>query len=78
LPTAFVFINTDPASMPEVLEKVKAVGGVEEARMVYGVFDIVAKVQVETMHGLKQIVTYQLRAIGGVLSTQTLMVVQQE
>jgi DNA-binding Lrp family transcriptional regulator len=78
MPTAFVFINTDPASMPEVLEKVKAVGGVEEARMVYGVFDIVAKVQVETMHELKQIVTYQLRAIGGVLSTQTLMVVQQE
>jgi DNA-binding Lrp family transcriptional regulator len=78
LPTAFVFINTDPASMPEVLEKVKAGGGVEEAHMVYGVYDIVAKVKVETMHKLKQIVTYQLRTIGGVLSTQTLMVVQQE
>jgi hypothetical protein len=35
-------------------------------------------VKVETMHKLKEIVSYQLMTIGGVLSTQTLLVVQQE
>jgi DNA-binding Lrp family transcriptional regulator len=49
VPTAFVFITTEPASMPEVLERIKAVDGVEEAEMVYGVYDIVAKVNTETM-----------------------------
>lgn len=78
MPTAFIFINTEPASMPEVLEKVKAVEGVEEAQMVYGVYDIVAKVKVDTMDRLKQIITYQIRGLPKVLSTQTLLVVQQE
>jgi DNA-binding Lrp family transcriptional regulator len=63
LPTAFVFINTEPASMPEVLKKVKAIEGVEEAGMVYGVYDIVAKVKTETMDRLKHIITYKIRTI---------------
>ena len=78
MPTAFVFINTEPASMPEVLKEVEAVGGVEEAEMVYGVYDIVAKVKVETMDKLKQIIACQIRRIDKVLTTQTLLVIQQE
>jgi len=78
LPTAFIFINTEPASMPEVLNDVRAIEGVEEAEMVYGVYDIVVKVKTETMDTLKQIVTYRIRRIDKVLSTQTLLVVRQE
>jgi DNA-binding Lrp family transcriptional regulator len=74
MPTAFVFINTEPASMPEVLKKVKAVEGVEEAEMVYGVYDIVAKVRTETMDQLKQIITYNIRRLDNVRATQTLLV----
>ena len=36
MPTTFVFINTEPVSMPEVLKKIKAVEAVEEAEMGYG------------------------------------------
>ena len=61
MPTAFVFITTNPVSMPAVLENVKSIDGVVEAEMVYGVFDIVAKVQTETMDQLKQIVAFKLR-----------------
>ena len=78
MPTAFVFITTEPASMPEVLKKVKAVEGVEEAEMIYGVYDIVAKLKTETMDQLKQIITYNIRRINNVLTTQTLLVVRQE
>jgi len=78
MPTAFVFINTEPASMPEVLKKVKAVEGVEEAEMVYGVYDIVAKVKAETMDNLKQIITFKIRMLANVLTTQTLLVIRQE
>ena len=78
MPTAFIFINTEPASMPGVLEKVRAIGGVEEAEMVYGVYDIVAKVKTETMDKLKHIVAYKIRALANVKSTQTMLVVRQE
>jgi DNA-binding Lrp family transcriptional regulator len=78
MPTAFVFINTEPASMPEVLKKIKAIEGVKEAEMVYGVFDIVAKVKTETMDQLKQIISFKIRMLANVLTTNTLLVVLQE
>ena len=78
MPTAFVLINTDPASMPEVLKKVKAIEEMKEAEMVCGVYDIIAKVKTETMDQLKQIVTYKIRTLPNVLTTQTLLVIPQE
>jgi DNA-binding Lrp family transcriptional regulator len=78
VPTAFVFINTEPASMPDVLKQVKAIEGVEEAEMVYGVFDIVAKVKTETMDKLKHTIAYQIRTLANVRSTQTMLVIFQE
>jgi DNA-binding Lrp family transcriptional regulator len=78
MPTAFVFINTEPASMPKVLKKIKAIEGVTEAGMVYGVFDIVAKVTTETMDQLRQIITFKIRILPNVLTTNTLLVVPPE
>ncbi len=78
MPTAFVFINTEPASMPKVLKKIKAIEGVQEAAMVYGVFDIAAKVKTETMDQLKEIVTFKIRMLPNVLTTNTLLVVPSE
>jgi DNA-binding Lrp family transcriptional regulator len=78
MPTAFVFITTDPVSMPVVLKNVRAIEGVVEAEMVYGVFDIVAKLQTETMDQLKQIVSFKLRMLANVLKTETLLAVLPE
>jgi DNA-binding Lrp family transcriptional regulator len=75
LPTVFVFMNTEPESMPKVLKTVKAVEGVETAEMVYGVYDIVAKVKTEKMAQLKHVIAYKLRALAHVNATQTLLVV---
>ena len=76
--TAFVCINTEPASMAEVLQKVKAIEGVEEASMVYGVYDVVAKVKGDTFDKLEEIITERIRKIENVQSTVTLMVVGSE
>jgi DNA-binding Lrp family transcriptional regulator len=78
MPTAFVFINTEPASMPEVLKEIRTIEEVKEAEMVYGVFDIVAKVTTETMDQLKQTITFKIRMLPNVLTTNTLLVVRQE
>ena len=78
MPTTFVFINTEPVSMPEVLKKIRAIEGVKETEMLYGVFDIVAKVTTETMDQLKQIITYKIRMLPNVLTTNTLLAIRQE
>lgn len=78
MPIAFVCITTEPASMVEVLKEIRAVEGVEEAQMVYGVYDIVAKVKGETMDELKQIITEHIQRIDKVRTTFTMIVVESE
>ena len=71
----YVLLNTEPGQMENVLEKIKEIDGVEEAYMVYGIYDICAKVKAELPQKLKGIVQ-QIRSQENVLYTLTLMVVQ--
>jgi len=61
--------------MESVLEEIKEIDGVEEAYMVYGIYDICAKVKTEIPQELKGIVQ-KIRSKENVSSTLTLMVVQ--
>jgi DNA-binding Lrp family transcriptional regulator len=78
MPIAFVCITTEPDSMVEVLKKIRAIEGAEEAQMVYGIYDIVAKVKGETMDKLKYILTERIRKIDKVRTSLTMMVVESE
>jgi len=61
--------------MESVLEEIKEIDGVEEAYMVYGLYDICAKVKTEIPQELKGLVQ-KIRSKENVSSTLTLMVVQ--
>ena len=78
MPRAYVFINTVPEFMSQVLEEIKRIEGVEEAETVYGNYDIVVKVETETMDQLKRIVTFKIRMLPKVLTTNSLLVVPPE
>ena len=73
---AFVLINTEMGSETEVLESLKKMGNVKEAYLVYGVYDIVARVEAENMDQLKEIITWKMRRLNKVRSTLTMMAVQ--
>ena len=76
MPMAFVFINAEVGSEEEALNSLKGVEGVEEACLVYGVHDIVAKVKAESLDKLKDIVTGHIRRLNKVRLTQTVIVVE--
>jgi len=78
MPMAFVLVNTEIGAESEVLEAVKKMDGVEEAYMVYGVYDIVAKVKADPMEKLKEIVTWHVRRLDKVLSTITMIVTEEQ
>jgi len=61
--------------MESVLEEIKEIDGVEEAYMVYGIYDICTKVKTEIPQELKGIVQ-KIRSQDNVSSTLMLMVVQ--
>ena len=71
----YVLLNTEPSQMESVLEEVKEIDGVEEAYMLYGIYDICAKVKTEIPKELKVIVQ-KIRSQDNVQSTLMLMVVQ--
>lgn len=77
MPIAFALINTEIGSEDEVLKELKKVEAVEEAYVVYGVYDIVAKIRADTMEKLKEIVTWSVRRLDKVRSTLTMIVVNE-
>jgi DNA-binding Lrp family transcriptional regulator len=74
MPTAFVLVNTEIGSDNDVLTVLKKVDGVQEAYNVYGVYDIVAKIEAESIDNLKRVVTWNIRRLKGVRSTLTMIV----
>lgn len=77
VPMAYVLINTEIGAETEVRETLKDVEGVREAYAVYGVYDIIAKIEAETMDKLKELVTWQVRRLDKVRSTLTMIVIEE-
>jgi DNA-binding Lrp family transcriptional regulator len=77
MPLAFVLINTEIGSMEDVLQILNDIPNVKEAYMVYGVYDIIAKVEADSMTKLKEIVTWKIRRIDKVRSTLTTIVMEE-
>ena len=76
MPLSFVLINAEIGAEDEVLEELRKLPNVKESYTVYGVYDVVAKVEAETMDKLKEIVTWKVRRLDKVRSTLTTIVME--
>lgn len=74
---AHVLFNTEIEAIPEVLESVKKIKKVKEAYSVFGVYAIVTKVEIESTHKLKEIVTLKVRGTDKVRSSPTMIVMEE-
>ena len=74
MPLAFVLINSDLGAEEEIVSELNKIEGVKEIYMVYGVYDIIVKIEGETMEKLKDLVTWKIRRLEKVRSTLTLVV----
>jgi DNA-binding Lrp family transcriptional regulator len=70
---AYVLIISIVGSEEEALDEVRGIPEVKEAHMVYGVYDVIARVEAETVQGLKDIVASKIRSVDKVRSTLTLV-----
>jgi DNA-binding Lrp family transcriptional regulator len=68
-------LNVETGTDEEVLDSLKPLQEVKEARMVYGVYDIVVRVEAETMEELKNVVSWTIRRLDRVRSTMTMIIV---
>jgi DNA-binding Lrp family transcriptional regulator len=72
----YVLVNTEPSQMESVLEKIKAIEGIEEAYMVYGSYDICVKVKPKIPKELKGIIQ-KIRSQENIQSTLTLRAIKE-
>jgi DNA-binding Lrp family transcriptional regulator len=73
VPSAYVMFNVSPGLEYQVLEDARKTGGVEEAYISYGVYDLIVKATAPTMTELRELVTFKFRQLANVTSTMTLM-----
>jgi len=71
---AFVFINTDAGIEKLLHEEIKSLDGVQEVYDLYGEYDMMAIVEDETDKDVAKIISWELRKIKGIRSTNTMVV----
>jgi len=75
MPEALVLINTDVGAEEEVLNQIKNMECVREAYIVYGVYDLYARIEANTIEELKNVISTKIRKLPKVRSTITMVVV---
>ncbi|MEM0449643.1 MAG: Lrp/AsnC ligand binding domain-containing protein [Methanomassiliicoccales archaeon] len=74
MPSALVLINSEIGKEIDILDQLCKLPEIEEAFIVYGVYDLVAKVSADSMENLETSITTKLRRITGIRSTLTLII----
>ena len=70
---AHVLINCDPGFENQIVSELKKFDTVHEARAVYGVFDIVVKLESPNLQELRENISDDIRKLKNVNATLTLM-----
>ena len=71
-----MLVNADLGAEEDLLKKLREIPNVREVYVVYGVYDIVARVEADTMEKVKETITWHIRRLDKVRSTLTMIVVE--
>ncbi len=74
MPIVFILINSELGKEKSLLKEIRSIPNVKEAHFIYGVYDIIVKVEAENMEKLKEIVTFKIRRLNDVRNTLTMTV----
>ncbi len=76
MPSAYVLITSDLGSEENIIKEIRGLDNVKEVEGTYGVYDIIVKVESNSMETLKETIKWKIRKIPRVRSTITLMVIE--
>lgn len=82
MPIAYILLNIQPNSESEVISKIREVlkGGQSvkyEIQGVYGVYDIIAKVECQSMDDVRNVLS-KIRRVDKIVSTITMLVNEEQ
>ena len=70
---AYVMINSETGYEAEVMKELKKIPGVQAAYQLYGVYDIIIKIEAEDLIELKEIVSLRIRKLEKIRTSLTLI-----
>ncbi len=73
--TAFVLIVADSGSEKVIADKLANADGVDDVEVIYGDYDLIAKIHVSDISQLGDFIINNIRSIKGVRRTSTLIAV---
>ena len=71
--TSYTLINCEIGSEESVISEIKSIEGVVEVHGTFGAYDILAKIESDTVEKLRETITWKIRRIEKIRSTLTLM-----
>jgi DNA-binding Lrp family transcriptional regulator len=71
--TAYVLLNCELGSEESIIGQLKTLDGIKEVHGTFGAYDILAKIESDTVEKLRETITWKIRKIEKIRSTLTLM-----
>jgi DNA-binding Lrp family transcriptional regulator len=72
MPIAFLFVVTELGFEEDVLREIRTLPDVKEAHLIYGMYDIMVKIEGSTANEVEELVK-KIRRLDKIRSTQTLI-----
>ena len=76
--TAYVLISCDLGFDAEIIHEIKQLEDVKEVHGIFGAYDILVKVESDSIEHLKDVITWKIRKLNRVRSTLTLIVPEKQ
>jgi DNA-binding Lrp family transcriptional regulator len=76
MPSAIILVNAELGKEAEVAKAIRAIDSVTEVDIVYGVYDILVRLEARSMEQLNAAILRHIRGIPNIRSTITMIVVE--
>ena len=69
--TAYVLIKVNTSDVDRLLDDISSIENIQDAHIVAGDVDVIAKIEVESPEDVKEIVADQIQGLDGIENTET-------
>lgn len=74
---AIVLIQTDIGAESRVMEELIKIPEITEAYIVYGIYDIIVKIEAESLEKIREVITNKIRKLPDIRTTSTMVIVEE-
>ncbi len=75
---AIVLIQTEIGAESTVMDKLYEIPEVKEIYIVYGIYDVIAKVEAESLERIREVITSKIRKLPEIRTTSTMVIVEEK